>query len=66
MITRKDPREKYERGKGAMLFCPACFGEWSADPNDYFLTKDDHEFRCECGEPLVLARKRTQFEILAK
>lgn len=48
---------------GAILFCRACKGEFSADPGDYFMQPEDKGFRC-CHRPLVLMTKRVVYTVV--
>ncbi len=47
--------------KGAMMYCPLCRGEYSANASDYFLLKPDHKFYC-CGRLMELVTKHTVHE----
>ena len=50
-----------EAPEGAMLYCPICGSEYSANYHDYFLASDRHVFKC-CHRNMMLVFKRTIYE----
>ncbi|MFA4971498.1 MAG: hypothetical protein WC683_02715 [bacterium] len=47
-------------GPHPFLLCNVCGAENSANAGDYWDAPKDHVFTC-CGEPMVLATKRTVY-----
>lgn len=65
MVTKKDLADiTNENRSGEFLLCKDCGGEFSASHGDYFMRGEDEPFICQCGNPLVLATKRTIFNII--
>lgn len=59
MTTIATPR-RYS-GPHAVLLCPTCGGEWSADAGDYCQLADDDKITC-CGEPCEFVTARTVYK----
>lgn len=65
MITVGDLKDQtIEKGSTLILYCLDCQCEYSANASDYFMHERDHNFMCSCGASLVLAIKRTVFDIV--
>lgn len=47
--------------RGQVMYCKACGNRNSADAGDYWYVEDDYEFRCSCGEPMILGHFVTKF-----
>ena len=52
-------------GPRAILYCPACGNEASANRGDYFMAKPNTVLRCECGMPFAKVVKSTVFSHVA-
>lgn len=50
---------------GVFMWCAKCDERYSATKGDYFLRAPEEHMRC-CGGRCVLARERTQIEVLAR
>jgi hypothetical protein len=48
--------------RGELLWCPNCGGEYTAHAGDYFMWLPDTPIKCECGEQLLLVRKKVIIE----
>lgn len=44
------------------LYCNYCHSEYSADASDYFMTANDHVFRCCKGANVMLLERTSRFE----
>jgi len=55
--VRDNPQER------VLLHCPHCGGDYSASPEDYFISAPETVLKC-CEHPLMLARKITTYEIV--
>lgn len=50
-VTVNDLHTMADKGiYNAILYCDGCGAEFSADPNDYFMTPGEHVFKCSHGQ----------------
>jgi hypothetical protein len=63
-VKKSDLNDQILTDDGSFLYCQNCRAEYSANSGDYFMLADDHVFKCECGDYMVLATKATRYNII--
>jgi hypothetical protein len=47
-----------------VLFCENCMVEYSANKADYFMSSDETDLICECGQPFILVEFNREMEVI--
>lgn len=61
MVTVADLKDQTLTADNAILYCPFCGVEFSANAGDYWSLPKTHKFLCPCGEAMKLVTKHTVY-----